>query len=462
MVKLKGLSRLIQGLALIILVACEEPGQIGIDADPDNLSFATHYTKLTLPAKIVLTDSILSGNSTRMLVGRYADPETGTVEAKAFSQVWLGNPPTFPESATYDSLTLTLPYAYVHGAAINDVNDIKVFRVTEDLLPFGSYYTTSELETEPDPIGETSFAYVTDIIDGEEAVRLDTTFQMRLSDQLGMELFDMIVDENDTIFDGINNWLNWFKGISIESGAAYTTVTGFDLASDSRMTLHYTVKDNDGNDVRANYVFTLENAIHFNNVQFDRTGTPLAGLTEPFVDFDAADNQIYIQAGSGITAKVDFTPWFDYADSVGALFVNLARFSMGEAIPYPEYIRPPETVVYLYTDSTNQRLPDANGIPRTIQQDNPTLDPTASQFALNANFRFEEDFDPNVDERLDRYSDPVSSTVQAMADGRIVERFVIANTTPPVAATTVDRVQINPQHITLEVYYTISSSNSNE
>ena len=457
--KAKGIIGLIQGLALLIFVSCEEPGRIGIDVDPDNLTFSTSYAKFNLEAKVVQTDSVLSGNGQRLLVGRFQDPQFGEVEAKSYTQLWLSNSPNFAEESVYDSLVLILPFDYVNGAEMQDINDIKVFRVKEDLSIFDLYVSTTELEVYDEPIGETSFRYSTELVDGAEVIKLDTLFRMRLSDDLGQEIFDKAKDENDSTLESITNWVAWFKGISLEAGDRYTTVTGFNQnSSAANMVLYYHIFDTDGNEVVVNYPFTIENSVHFNNIKYDRTGTPLEGVTELNKEYSATDNFLYIQSGTGLVTKIDFSPFIDYADSVGPMLVNLGRLTLGKVEPYSAYLVPPATLLYYYTDSTNLWLRDPNFFPRTVQQDNPTIDATGVQFALNVEFKTNEE-----DEQYnDTYSDGVSNTLQAMADGRIIVSKALVYPTPPENATSVNQVRIDPQNITLEVYFTTSNSNNNE
>jgi len=454
----KVISGLIQGLALLIFVSCEEPGRIGIDIDADNLTFSTNYTSFNLEIKVVQIDSVISGSSGRLLVGKFQDPLFGVVEAKSYTQIWLSNPMNFIDNSVYDSLILNLPYSYVSGEEIKDLNELKVFRLKESLIDFQPYFNSTELEVYDEPIGESSFIYPLELVDGGEGIDFDTIFSMRLSDVLGQEIFDKAKDENDTTFKTIPTWLDWFKGISLVAGQQYTTVTGFDQTSDgANMVLYYHIFDTDGNPVVASYPFTIKNSVHFNNISYDRTGTPLEGVSGFYKEYTASDDFFYIQSGTGLVAKIDLTPFVDYADSVGPMLINLGRLTLGKVEPYSEYLPPPATLLYYYTDSTNRWQLDENSIPKTIQTDNPRFDGAGVQFALNAAFRIDED-----DEELNEsYADGVSNTLQAMADGRVTSKYVLGYATPPINASSVDRVRIDPQNIKLEVYYTISNPETN-
>jgi len=274
---------LILGLALLLCVSCEDPASIGIDVDPDNLNFATHYELVKLKSKLVQVDSITTTGTTRILVGRYNDPYFGISEAKSYTQIWTVRNPSIPEDAVYDSLVLNLKYDYEHGEDITGNNKLLVYRLTEDLVDFAVYYTTSETGRSDTPIGEGSFQYVTDV-DNPETVNLDTALSIRLLDDLGETIFNMAKDPDDTVFSNLNNWLNFFKGISLEADTEFSTITGF-LTVDSRtnMSLHYHFEEDDGDIINRTYLFTMEPAVNYSNISYDRTGTAIEGIDESYI-----------------------------------------------------------------------------------------------------------------------------------------------------------------------------------
>ncbi len=448
---------LIQGLALLIFISCEEPGRIGIEVDPENLSFTTTFVDFNLTAKLIPTDSLITGNAGKLLVGKYDDPQFGKVEAKSYAQVWRSGTPNFGDDSVYDSLILQLPYATLTGTEVRELNDLKVFRLEEDLDQFIAYYNFTELTVSDEPIGETSFRYVVEDIDGEDKIKLDTLLRMHLSDDLGMEFFEKAKDENDSTFSNDTNFLEYFKGISLEAGANYNSVTGFDHDDDDMsMILYYHIFDTDGNPVSINYTFRIKNFVHFNNIKHDWTGTALEGIEEPYKEHNAADNFLYLQSGTGLAIKYDLQPFVEFADSVGFMIINLGRLTLGKVDPYTTYLQPPSTLIYYFSDSTNRRSFDDSGFPRTVQQDNPSIDATGGQFALNVLFKV----DDGEQEFPESYSDRFSNTLQAIADGRIENQQILVIPLPTINSSTVNRFRLDPQNIKLEVYYTTSNESS--
>ena len=79
--------------ALICLVPfffqCEDPNQIGAKLNPNNENLNTLYKEFTLPASLILSDSIVTSNARRLLVGIIDDPVFGKIKAISFTQLGL-------------------------------------------------------------------------------------------------------------------------------------------------------------------------------------------------------------------------------------------------------------------------------------------------------------------------------------------------------------------------------------
>jgi hypothetical protein len=93
--------RLILGLAFFTF-ACEEPGEIGLELNPENGSFVAKYSEIPVANSIIQYEDILSDNSTRinnvtqqpfsggrMLTGSYSTQDFGKFQSKTFSSLYL-------------------------------------------------------------------------------------------------------------------------------------------------------------------------------------------------------------------------------------------------------------------------------------------------------------------------------------------------------------------------------------
>ena len=123
----------------ITLTACEDPQEIGSEVFAQDIGVLFTDT-LTVDASTVLLDSILTSNTTSLLVGRTTDPSLGLVEANSYFHIvpfdtlystvdtagrknvkWI----RFPSKV--DSIRFFLPYNYYQG----DTNQRQTIKLTQ-------------------------------------------------------------------------------------------------------------------------------------------------------------------------------------------------------------------------------------------------------------------------------------------------------------------------------------------
>lgn len=442
-------SGLILGLALL-LFSCEDPGTIGLESDSNNLDFRVTYQRFELPATLVQIDSIPTQNSGRVLAGKYSDSQFGSLEATGYAELWLTTNPVVDSAAIYDSLILQLKYDYVHGKDILAENTLEVYALEQELTSIESYYSFSELPYSDISIGSTTFNYPL-VESSEEIVEFDTTLRVALSDDLGREFLSKILDENDTTFDSNVNFTGYFPGVVLKAGNNYETVTGFNATdNDTQMVLYYHYTDGNGDIQDGNVTFLMENSVHFNNFSYDRAGTPIGNVADNYTEYTASDGLLYVQSGTALVMKVDFQPYLDFTDTIESLIVNRADFTIGPVDEYTRYLVPPAGMIYYLTDSTNNRIRDESGSYKSIQQDNPSVDPAGVRFPIEANFN----------EEQMGYSDPISSYSQALFNGYVTESQILTYPFFTDLTSGFNRYILNPQNVVLEVYYSTSNIES--
>ena len=88
------------------------------------------------------------------------------------------------------------------------------------------------------------------------------------------------------------------------------------------LTLHY----HDGTEAKVvSYVFSQ--CVNFSKITSNRSSTELSGLNQYFTDFDPGVKR-YIQGGSSIITKLDFSRFYDYVDTLTNVIVNSAEFEI--------------------------------------------------------------------------------------------------------------------------------------
>jgi hypothetical protein len=289
-------------LITVVFISCTRK-DIQFGDDPENNYTSIVFTDtVSVSLSTVVIDSFVTNYASSLLLGRYKDPQLGIITAKNFFQVAAPAViPAIPSSAIYDSITFIFrPDDYYYG----DTTRPQTFYVNELSESIthsynNSLYNTSNVPVKPVPLGS-------------KTIRIrpvfDDSVEIRLSDTKGQELFEKLRTLSTDVTNA-NDFLNYFKGISLSTGsndtAAVYRLNGATGVMSMRLhyhtTLPYPVKE---------YIdFTsLSNEYSFNQILTDRTGTGLvaggSGLTE--INSLQTNNRSFLQSGTGIYLKMIF------------------------------------------------------------------------------------------------------------------------------------------------------------
>lgn len=288
-------------IAMVLICCTRKDIQFG-DNPENNYTNIVFTDTVSVSLSTVMIDSFATNNASSLLLGRYKDPYLGIIAAKNFFQ--LTPPaiiPAIPSSAIYDSVTFIFrPDDYYYG----DTTRPQTFYVNELSQSIthtynNSLYNTSNVPVKPVPLGSKTFRL---------RPVLDDSVEIRLSDTKGAELFAKL-RELSTDVTNSDNFLNYFKGISLSTGgndtAAIYRVSGTSGVMSIRVHYHTTIPY----PVKEYLDFTsLSNEYSFNQILTDRTGTGLvaggSGLTE--IGSLQTNNQSFLQSGTGIYLKMIF------------------------------------------------------------------------------------------------------------------------------------------------------------
>lgn len=284
----------------------------GMACTRNTIEFGTvpenNYTRLAyidsvgIRVSTVLTDSFATGSATSFLLGKYKDPYLGRVAARPFFQ--LDKPaslPEIPSAAVYDSITFIIrPNDYYYGDTSRP-QTIAVYELAQTIVTgyAGELYNTSRVETKPAPLGTRTLAI---------RPAADDSISIRLNDSKGMELFTKIKQQAADLTSS-ESFLNYFKGISLATGANdTTTVFGWlGAAGNAVMRVHYhtTIPYEESHTVDFP---SLANNLAFNQVVADRAGTGIVpgstGVTE--IPATQTNGYVFSQPGTGLNLKVTF------------------------------------------------------------------------------------------------------------------------------------------------------------
>jgi hypothetical protein len=328
---------------LFLLFACEEDvTTLGFKTEQSKLK--VYYAELSLPSSVLLMDSLrttnLTGETNRILAGSYNDPVFGSMQAQSITQFRPYTVNTvIPTTATFDSVVLQMRYDfYTYGTSGETTQTFDIYEITQELFPENGYYSNSEITKALTPIGTKSMNVNAEFFKQEfEDTDKDSviTLNVKLSNSFGERLFEA-VDPEDVNYTDFELFKGTFKGLTIIPAQA-DKIVGFNPADlNSFLTLYY----HDAFDT-ASVSFIFTQCISFSKIASDRSSTELSGLNQYSTDFDPGPKR-YIQGGTSIVTKVDFTKFYDYMDTLSNIIINSAEFDFSgvEASSY----NPPQSL----------------------------------------------------------------------------------------------------------------------
>ncbi|HZY77906.1 MAG TPA: DUF4270 family protein [Cyclobacteriaceae bacterium] len=349
-------------LVLLVLLSCEDKfSEVGFK-NP-NADFEVFEKEFLIPTTVFLMDSVSTSNGPsqtekkRMMVGTVVDPKFGTTTATAYSQFWsVGIPAaTYPVSQLgFEKLTLTLMYDedyYWVGNPGTTTQTYQVYEMTDSLLTYLPHFSNVAVPTGA-LLGEVHEVISGDVLDGNRELNGDSDTSNDIADSLNIDLDESFgrrlltaamdtVGRNELNYQLFNYFRRIFKGIAIKATEA-DKVVGFNPNHEkTRMTLYYHYDTLGDPNRRKEYQLTFRLSpsnqtlpytsffpseyMNYTYLTTDRSGTALAGLPSKYVDYQPADGLRYIQAGTGVSVKLDFTEVRDHFKNISTKAFSVAE-----------------------------------------------------------------------------------------------------------------------------------------
>jgi hypothetical protein len=360
------------------LTACEDPKDIGLDLQDENLIGTEFTDNFTIQTGTVLQgDSILSYRTSTALVGQYADPVLGITRSVAFAEVALnGTNVSLGENITADSLVLTLDYSFKYADTLKAMQ-LNVHRATSAFDERTSYFTNTPFTYDPTPIGTLDFQPRIVMVNREGTpTRTTRLARIQLSPELANEF---VAQSGQPTFANQASFLNYFRGIALavpedENGS----LVGFNLNSNSTSLILYYKEG----DTQRSHTFLLGTGGYFSQITSNRAGTALEEL-QTKGDFKAASEtggDSYVQGGTQLLTKITFPDLMQLKETQGNIIINRAELiiPVKAASTVNNLPVPPQLALY-ETNDANNILRDQSGRYRVVQQDgaNPFMDTPA-------------------------------------------------------------------------------------
>ncbi len=344
-------------LSLLVLLSCNDDlGTVGFK-NP-NRDFEVVAKDFIIPTTMFVTDSLSTStgnieNSTRgifpmpdarILVGSIDDPIFGKSTAVAYAQYSPSSYPTINDSAIYDGVDLTMIFDYYWvGNSTSSTQKFQVYEVTDSILSYLQHYN---YESTPYGalLGEKDYvvnpaAFDQSILDNSDLVsenNIIDSLTIKMDDTFGHRLLAAAMDsvgDADYDFLRFRKFRRKFQGLAFVSPNS-DKIVGFDPDHvKSRMTLKYhVIKPSDTLYYKVNFLFTPPNQavstgeyITYTQITTDRSGTPLSGLPSKYVDYIPSDGMRYLQAGTNLSVKLDFSEVYNHFKSLANKALSVAE-----------------------------------------------------------------------------------------------------------------------------------------
>lgn len=276
------------------------------------------------------------------LLGNYKDDDLGIVKAKSFYRLGISGEYVADTRDVFDSITVTMRYT---GEAYGDTTKfqkINIYKLTQD-LELGkskSFYNTTTFAHESTPIGSALIK--------PEPVN-DKNLEIRLNDEVGKELFQLIKDKSKTL-ESNDEFVKKYKGFVIDSETEDGAVLPVSLADSLFYITVYTSRfDNEKIETKHVFPYT-DSSLQFNHFESDRTGTPSALISDDSrtaIPSSLTGEKAFSQAGLGMFTRVEFPSLGRVLEMNQKRFLRKAELILRPA--FKSYVEMPlPESVYLY------------------------------------------------------------------------------------------------------------------
>ena len=282
----------------------------------------------TLPATNTYIDSLRTDSEDELLVGRYDDPLTGSIEAEGYFRFSFSSG-TFPvgtqtrsdlnppDTLQYDSMALELRLGDVLP---DDITVFQSFNIVEleDSLQSNIVYLATTKQDPVRTIGSFSSS-ITPVVDSILTIKLD--------DSYGTEIFNQISDAARDSSRSAGSLR--YKDLGIIPLVDSESLLTIDLSTDSRMRLFMS-----GN---ADSVYTVEffiNITEYSYVERDRSASSFSGIIENN-NFDLSDGKTVLDPLAGITTAFSLEGIQSFLEDNDRILINSAEidFEIDDNIP---------------------------------------------------------------------------------------------------------------------------------
>lgn len=423
-------------LLALFLFSCESDDLLSLPFDPKIENINSYYTELTVPFKLVQLDSVNTTNRERILIGNYLNDQFGRVKAAGFTDFEISNKGSISTDGAYDSLSLIVVNNYFYGET--EALSPQSFSVHQlsDTLSRRNHYSFETVPYQAKTLGNLTF------IPDPDAASSPDTLRIRIDDAIGKDLFEKAKNKSVQLSSD-SAFQDYFKGLALIPESQNNYITGFDPAS-MQLVLYYSAPNET---VSSTYTFALGSTITFNHIQYDRSGTAIASISQPGDEGQAANGNFYLQSGTGISPVIDFQPLLNFVSNIEnseeGKNVLFNRVDLHIGLPdTPEGTPPPPAVIRGFEVDENFKRKTAISSNKRIFLGLFADDAGGSREASPINL-----------DTLSAYNMKVTNYMQFLDDGVVEETEMLLLSDK--LESSVNHIITEADSVRLQIYYTI-------
>lgn len=257
-----------------------------------------------------LSDSTVTNDLSKVFEGRYISSDFGVIAAHSYIDF---DPPSYStvdfgssaiNEVRFDSITLILKYdSYSYGDTTK-LQTMNIYRLQESIVADESdqLYTTSSFRVEKNPWVTKRF------LRPNEHFENDSTLEVRLPDEFGLDLIDLMDSQSD-LLGSYENFNTYFKGFKISPSADDdAVVNSFVIDEDYPIIRIYYSTIGSSTEEGKTVDLNVNTSVAFSQIETDRSGTPLEALDYRNTSLSSSEtgNKVFLQGLTGLYAKLTF------------------------------------------------------------------------------------------------------------------------------------------------------------
>jgi hypothetical protein len=353
-----GKSNLLFFLSLIILSCTEDPSTIGFKG-PDS-RFKVYYKEIDIPTSVIGTDSLITSNdlqltnaTKRLLVGTYTDDVFGVTKAETYTQ-FAPTKLAFPKGSIVESVNLNLTFDYYYyGDHTASVQTFYIHELRDSLVSHQPYYFNSKVDYYPLPLGQVTRDVIPQSFEDLMGLNTDSdtknnvidTLTVTLDKSFGERLLAYSIDDSMSYRD-INKFKRAFKGFAIRSDGN-EKIVGFNPTYSStglfksRLVVYIQYPDKTTGTMKKSFVeyyfffgSSTRGVTGFSKIEVSRAGSDLQVLDNQLhKEIYPANDLRYVQAGTPVFTKLDFSNFAKFTDTLSNMIINSAELVLDPVQP---------------------------------------------------------------------------------------------------------------------------------